>query len=87
MYSKRKLWGAAMLMAVGLASLAGCRNDESPEQDAGGKGMTAQGVGGTGVGVRSAPGQADVMTGSSTQRAGTGFGGAVSAPGPGQSGR
>ncbi len=75
-----------MLMIAALASLAGCRNNESPEQDAGGKGMTAQGVGGTGVGARSTAGQGDVMTGSSTQRAGTGFGGAVSAPGPGQSG-
>ena len=78
---------AAILMIAGLGALGGCRSNESPEQDASGKGMNAQGVGGTGVGARSAPGQADVSTGSSTQRAGTGFGGAVSAPGPGQSGR
>ena len=77
----------ALIAICGLASLAGCRSTESMSSDTGSTGMAAQGVGGTGVGVRSTQGQGDAPTGSSTQRAGTGYGGPVSAPGPGQSGR
>jgi hypothetical protein len=78
---------AALIAICGLASLTGCRSTESMNTDAGSTGMAAQGVGGTGVGAHSTQGQNDAPTGSSTQRAGTGYGGPVSAPGPGQSGR
>ena len=77
----------ALIAICVLAGLAGCRNTESTNAEAGSTGMAAQGVGGTGVGVRSTQGQWDSPTGSSTQRMGTGYGGPVSAPGPGQSGR
>ncbi len=74
----------ALLLSNGLA---GCRSSESMDPDAGSMGAAAQGAGGTGVGARSTQGQGNVVTGSSTQRLGTGAGGPVSVPGPGQSGR
>ena len=78
---------AALMVICGLASLTGCRSTELMNTDAGSTGMAAQGASGTGVGVRSTQGQSEALTGSSTQRTGTGYGGPVSAPGPGQSGR
>lgn len=77
------MFGALLL----LSGLAGCRSSESIDPEAGSMGTAAQGAGGTGVGARSTQGQSEVMTGSSTQRLGTGAGGPVSVPGPGQSGR
>lgn len=75
---------ATILMLVGLA---GCRSTETMDTDAGSMGQAAQGVGGTGVGAHSVETPGTPQTGSSTQRTGTGYGGSVTAPGPGQSGR
>ena len=80
----RYIIGGALLLSSGLA---GCRSSESMDPEAGSMGAAAQGAGGTGVGARSTQGQSDIQTGSSTQRLGTGAGGPVSVPGPGQSGR
>ncbi len=81
---------------IGLAGLAGCDvfqihpttpgPSSSVIGDEGGAG-TDVGATGTGVGTQSAQGPHSELTGTSTQRLGTGFGGAVSKPGPERAGR
>ena len=85
--SKRFSRYMAVATILALAGLAGCRSTETMDTEAGSMGEAAQGVGGTGVGAHSVETPGTAQTGSSTQRTGTGYGGAVTAPGPGQSGR
>jgi len=88
------LCGACAL--VGLMMLTGCDvfqihesnyGDESGIVTEGENYGNTGGAGGTQVGNQSAAGPKLEMTGTSTQRLGTGYGGAVSTPGPGRQGR
>jgi hypothetical protein len=93
---KRRWLMCGALAVIGLTLLTGCdvfQIHESNYGDESGiivegeaKGNVA-GAGGTQVGDRSVAGAKEQLTGTSTQRLGTGYGGPVSTPGPGRQGR
>lgn len=96
MVTKRRRMAGLVMILIALTTLAGCdvfqihRSGPGYEAgiitDAGDVGNNA-GAGGTGVGVRSSAGPSSTGTGTSTQKLGTGYGGSITAPGPGRQGR
>jgi len=81
---RRFCWATAALFAM--IGMAGCNNEAATPENTPVSDVSAA-AGGTGVGQRSASGETVPATGTSTQRTGTGYTGAISTPGPGQSGR
>jgi hypothetical protein len=78
-------WAAAALLCM-MIGTTGCNNEAATPEKAPVSDVNA-GAGGTGVGLHSTHGETVPLTGTSTQRTGTGFTGVVSTPGPGQGGR
>ncbi len=78
-------WVAAGLLLT-MVGMTGCNNEGATPENVPVSDVNAS-AGGTGVGQNSASGTAVPVTGTSTQRTSTGHTGAITTPGPGQSGR
>lgn len=93
---KRRWLLCGALALIGLTLLTGCDvfqihesnyGDESGIITEGESRGNPAGAGGTQVGNQSVAGPKAQLTGTSTQRLGTGYSGVVSTPGPGRQGR